>query len=472
MDWKSCGPLVSSVARVVLLAAFCRFCFSQDAPAFRVQSKQVLVPVYVTDDNGKDITGLTTSDFHLFEDGKEQKISVRIQRLDIRSVTDSRGSATEIYSYYSPRARWTAPGSGELNEDIYLLAYIPPPSPKASCHQIDVRPTRRVGALYVALREYCNTDHSSSDTFSGTVLDRKMEQYSTSGSAGSIGLSLGVSFVYAGPDTARADIALEFPQGLQMETQDHQPVYGVQVLGLVYRKDGSVAARFSDKEECIPITWAAAHELVVRLEASLCQRDSPDRYEIQLDMPPGDYELRTVVSNGKRFGMATMPLNVEKFDGKQLAISGITLSKRFHSNPDLHQNRQLDRKPEANFIFPTRMVPLVSKGIEFSPAVDTRFRKYEPMAAYFEVYEPLLASQSAPKVQVHLRIVQATSGAITADFQPVDVASYIEPGSSTIRISRKVPIEKLANGAYRLEVQALDSTGGTTAWRSTDFTVN
>ncbi len=41
----------------------------------KVDVRQVLVPVIVTDKDGHHVTGLTRDDFHVFEDGVEQKIS-------------------------------------------------------------------------------------------------------------------------------------------------------------------------------------------------------------------------------------------------------------------------------------------------------------------------------------------------------------------------------------------------------------
>ena len=57
------------------------------------------------------------------------------------------------------------------------------------------------------------------------------------------------------------------------------------------------------------------------------------------------------------------------------------------------------------------------------------------------------------------------------NFAPVDGTSYASPGSSVLAIARKVPIDGLAKGAYRLEVQATDSEGRTTVWRKAEFVV-
>jgi hypothetical protein len=40
-----------------------------------------------------------------------------------------------------------------------------------------------------------------------------------------------------------------------------------------------------------------------------------------------------------------------------------------------------------------------------------------------------------------------------------------------IPVGRGIDISKLPNGSYRLDVQASDSTGKNTAWRTASFTV-
>ena len=49
--------------------------FGQQDPTIRVEVRQVLVPVVVTDKKGHHVGGLRASDFHIFEDGVEQKIA-------------------------------------------------------------------------------------------------------------------------------------------------------------------------------------------------------------------------------------------------------------------------------------------------------------------------------------------------------------------------------------------------------------
>ena len=127
--------------------------------------------------------------------------------------------------------------------------------------------------------------------------------------------------------------------------------------------------------------------------------------------------------------------------------------------------------PDPPAKLPGGYSPLVCKGVEFTPTPDTRFKKDELLYAYFETDDPQLAEHSATTVKTHLRILDASTGKVKLDFESVNAASYVNPGSSLIPIGRGIQLNSLADGAYRLEVQATDSTGKSTVWRSADFVV-
>lgn len=127
-------------------------------------------------------------------------------------------------------------------------------------------------------------------------------------------------------------------------------------------------------------------------------------------------------------------------------------------------------KESAQANFAPQYIPLVSKDILFSPSGDTSFAKGESLFAYFEVYEPQLAENSAAPVSVHLRILDASTSKVKEDFAPIDAATYKQAGSPVLRIGRKLPIDQLPTGDYRLEAQATGSKG-ITAWRAATFEV-
>ena len=75
---------------------------------------------------------------------------------------------------------------------------------------------------------------------------------------------------------------------------------------MVSTKDGSLVTRFSDLADREGIAGE-------RPNASY-HSDQPDkwpvenRYETQLTLPPGEYDLRVVLGDGTRFGSAEIPL--------------------------------------------------------------------------------------------------------------------------------------------------------------------
>ena len=115
---------LSALLLTLLIAASPPVGLAQNGPEFRVESREVLVPVNAVDGSGKDISNLTANDFHLFQDGREQKIRVAMFRADIRRFDDHGASFSDVYSYYSTMAKWTTESSLHIRDDhLYVLAY-------------------------------------------------------------------------------------------------------------------------------------------------------------------------------------------------------------------------------------------------------------------------------------------------------------------------------------------------------------
>lgn len=75
------------------------------AATIRVEVRQVLVPVIVTDKEGHHVTGLTQADFRVFEDGAEQKISgFSVEDAGVSATGSAPPSAAEPQSALAPAA--------------------------------------------------------------------------------------------------------------------------------------------------------------------------------------------------------------------------------------------------------------------------------------------------------------------------------------------------------------------------------
>lgn len=420
------------------------------APSIRVESGEVLVPTTVFSlPDYASVSGLTVADFHLFEDGKEQKIQqVTVERLYRPDFVDNFG-VKETETASTPGQKWAMVFRKEhlytgwlgTLPDLYLIAYVPPDSAEGSCHEIRVK-VKQKDVLVFTRGQYCNTRHPASDPLDGSSLSKQMEDFAASGKAGKIPLALQAGFFYTNAKAARVYITTDFSWGAKE----------YRILAMAYRRDGALALRLSDTAEMgegagsFPYGW--------------------NHYEAQMELPPGDYNLRSVLSEDGKFGKAEMPLTIDSYDGQQLGISSIFVCKQFHD----HRQTMVvpdPRRPSTLSDF----VPLVSKGKEFTPTGDTNFRKKDIFFVYYEVYEPLLASAPAATVQTRLRIINATTGQVGADTGWQSAEAWMEPDSSVIRITPEVGLSKLNKGSYRIEVQASDSGGRTTGTRTATFSI-
>jgi hypothetical protein len=360
-------------------------------------------------------------------------------------------------------AEWPPGLVGDIDPpQYYLIAYTVPESLEGSCHQVKIK-VNRPNVLVRSRNEYCNTKHSASDAANGTKLGVQLENALTSAKTKKIEISLLAVAFYTNSDAARVHIALDWP----WESLEHG--FGSKtkgVLGMVLNKEGKLVTRFSDLADRESVSGPKrVHDTGPNVIGA------EDRYETQLSLPPGEYNLRVALGDGKRFGRAEIPLTVEAFDRKTLAISTVSLCKQI-DDVSAYSSRYgsvlagaWTAKLSGNY------VPLVSDDIEFKPTGNTRFKKAETLYTYFEVYEPLLVGQSPATVEIRVRIVDLKTGEVRSDSPPVSAAPYVKAGSPVIPIGRRTNISNLPKGSYRLDVQATDSAGKSTPWRSATFTV-
>ncbi len=453
-------------------------------------------PYIPTDCEGLYIRGLTAKDFHLLVDGVEQRIQSVTSESEGLRVRDNQGLHHEFSQ--TPAGKWSTTDGriphyiiqgleeyGFLARNRYDLSFVPKSSDAPGCHEIKVNVDRR-NSIVAAREQYCDRE-SPSDILNGSTFGDQLERDLTSGQPGEIPLAIQTAAFARDKGRSRVQIALGFPlDSLHREwSQDWTLHATIGVLGMVYRRDGTLASRFSDFTGYRPYATGA----VLGMRGTTISRFTnlteqfgvpsnfasmilphfekgtlPTRYETHIDLPPDEYDLRIVLSDGEKFGLAEVHLNIENYDGKGFALSSLMLSKRFR---DAHV--AATEASAANFA--PQYVPLVSKGMQVTPAGDTDFKTEEPLIPYFEIYVPHAAGEPTTQIQVHLRIVDAKNSAIVKDFPSVDVAPYSLPVRTTVPIAREVPIPTLSKGPYRLEVQATDSAGRTTPWRTASFTI-
>lgn len=469
------GPLTSDEARCGLSEAVAFFRLTPTAP-------------YLPDDCFQDeVRGRAARDFHLFDDGVEQKI----QRVTAGAwrvpVRDNVGWHLAISD--TSNEIWSSPELGHLFNPgeglgFYSLAF-QPADLGSGCRRIKVKVDHK-GTRVFARSQYC-ANQSASNNLAGTATGEKLERDLASTDSGTIPLSVQAGAFSTGPGAARVDFVAGFPWerlNRHWDTATSSLRATIGIMGIVYSQDGAVAARFSDL--LYPPWWPTfirgfpqfvpqqpvgtpISPLDGLVEALLERWDwvlMPTRFETQLDLPPGKYTLRAVLSDGEKFGRAEVPLAIDNYGGKELALSSVMLCKRYR---DAH----VAAVEAAAANFAPQYVPLVSKGIRVDPAPDTRFKKGETLGTYFEVYEPDLAGKAASPVEAQARVANAKGDSVVKLFPPVHVTEKPQQrgGFWAIPVALKIPYEQFAKGNYRLEVHAMGAKGDTTPWRSADFTI-
>jgi VWFA-related protein len=495
------GIVLSSLVLLCISAEPVRVFAAQDP--IRVQSDEVLVPTVVFDKeiyaqlnkmkpHRRDSYGhlvakneklwdsiavkdLTEKDFHLFEDGVEQKLQrVRLEPPAFRVVEDNLGKHPEIVG--SGGGVWAYPDTPKTEMRVwlawpqYVLTYVPKKSPARSCHQIQVKVERPNLEVWTR-SEYCNTEHPASDPLSGTELGIKLEAKANPGTLSDIDLKMKVWAFADNPSAARVYVSLDFPgQALLHEFRDGTLYATVGSFVMVYRKDGTLAARYSDfaccdygNEKKPSATEQNTESPRVVAQVPSGEALLPDRYETQFALPPGEYQVRAVLSDGVHFGVQEAPLTVASYDVSKLGISDVVLSRRARKVPA--------EATEAAAQVAKSYTPLISKGVEFTPTPNPQFWPNDTLFAYFEINDPLVDGQPGAKVQVNMRIVDTESGVEVDTFATVDTTTYTKAGSPLIFVARGVPLKGLSPGVYRLDVQASNAEGKSTEWRSAGFTV-
>jgi hypothetical protein len=487
-------------ARIVLSSLVLLLCISV-APVYagqnpiRVQSEEVLVPTVVFDKtlyaqllkmkaHHRDsyshvvtkneklwesiaVKNLTAKDFHLFEDGQEQKIqTVRLEPPTFRVVQDNLGKHPETIG--SGGGVWAYPDRPAMDQTAwlawpqYVLAYVPPKSAPESCHQIQVK-VKRANLVVWTRSEYCNTMHPAVDPLNGTHFGKKLEAALHSDSNNRLDLSLNVAAFARSAAGSRVYVTMSFSwQSLVHEFRDGTLYATIGSLLAVYKKDGTLAARYSDFACC---DYGNHREVKDQPEVATPHSVEtnaliPNRYETQFELPSGEYEIRVVLSDGVNFGVQEASLTVENYDQNKLGISDVVFSRRL-------RKVATEEAAAVDENYP----PLISKGVEFTPTANAEFWPSDTLFTYFEINDPLAARQQGTKVQANMRIVDAKSGAVVDAIAPVDTAMYSKPYSPVIAIGRGVSLNRLPPGVYRLDVQAINSEGKSTVWRSALFTV-
>jgi VWFA-related protein len=337
--------------------------------------------------------------------------------------------------------------------EFYVLGYAPPDSPEGSCHNLRVKMNR--GGLNIRSRSgYCVV--KTSNVLEGKPIEKQLEARASGTQTGSIAGNLQTPYFFTAPNVARVNLAMEFPSDSFKFDKDKGKYHAnLNVLGIAYRTDGSVGAKFSDT---VSVDFDEKDQ--VKQFGKV-----PYHYENQFDASPGDYKLTVVLSGGDSFGKFESQLKIDSYDGSKLSLGGVALTNA--------AQRVTDIPTSVEAALAEDRTPLVVKGMQIIPSANNKFKKGDKVVLYTEVYEPLLASsETPPRIGVGYRILERESGKQVFFSNVVSAEEFIQKGNPVIPIGLLVKVGDLAPGGYTLVMQAVDSANNKAPNRTVEFDIS
>lgn len=341
--------------------------------------------------------------------------------------------------------------ANEQNE-YYVLGYSPGEDVEdGACHELKVKVNQ--GGLNIRSRTgYCAT--KPLDFLSGTAKGKELESRAAGSAPGSVTAKMQSAFFYTAANTARVDVAMEIPPDILKFKKEKGKMHAeMNVLGIAYNPDGGVAAKFSD-------TLKMEFQNKKEVEAF---EEKPLRYETQFDVASGKYTLKVVFSAGDDFGKLESPLVVDAYDSRKFSLSTVAMSRELHKVNEMESN--LDATLLAD------RTPLISLGMQMTPAASNVFPKEGLGAFYLEIYEPSMTQEKPSKVGLQMIVVDKKTNEHKIDTGMMNMAQYEHTGSPVIPVGLRVPTKELAAGSYRAEFRAADDAGNVSVVRTADFEV-
>ena len=334
----------------------------------------------------------------------------------------------------------------------YVLGYTPSDAAEGSCHSLKVK-VDRGGTVVRSRSGYCKV--RSQDSLKGSPVEKDLESRVSGEMAGNVNASMQAPFFYTSSNTARVDLVIDIPaSALKFEKVKGKQHSSVNVLGIAYNSDASIAARFSDT---VDLDFEDKKDLQEF-------QSHPFHYENQFEVASGQYNLKVVFSSGSEsFGKLQTPLTIGTHTDKQFSLSAVALSSKLQRVSEM--GSELDAQLLEN------RQPLVAQGMQITPSATNRFKTTDSAAIYVEVYEPLLTGPNPPKVGLELKVMDRKTGAQKIDAGFTNTASAISAGNPVVPLGMKLPVGSLTAGSYRVEVTALDSAGNSTKASTADFEV-
>jgi len=335
-------------------------------------------------------------------------------------------------------------------DEYYILGYTPIHTADGACHTITVKMVRS-GLSVRARSGYC--DVQGPDVLLNAPEGKALEARAANAQPGNIPVSLEAPYFYTAPNVAHVNVAMEIPSSSVNFQKDHKDFHSdVDVLGIAYRQDGSVGARFSD----------VVHLNKTKDDMKDFSKE-PFVYVNGFDAAPGKYNLKMVLTaGGESFATYQTPIEIEPYDGKQFSLSGVAMSKDARSLTGLSTVLDSELLDERT--------PLIVKDMQIMPSPTNHFKKTDRVSLYTEIYEPLIGSAAPFRVGIMYTIVDAKTNQPAFKSGMMLANTFIIAGSPVMPVGLYLQqLATLPAGDYHLVVQAADDQKHQSPARTVDF---
>lgn len=259
-------------------------------------------------------------------------------------------------------------------------------------------------------------------------------------------------YFYDSTSLVRVPISASIQHGvIELKKKGPMLVNSIDVMGVAYGEDGSVAARFSET-----LNLSVEKEK----EAAFQSQDIP--YQNYLKLRPGKYQLKMAIADEKgKIGTSEQSLVIPPLPGDGMASSSLVLTQQMTQLPDLIRNIQSKLMEEND--------PLAYKGMQLIPDVDQILSKSGNIAVYYKVYN-LKSNPQDLHLVAKIQVIDEKGTPATNESLVLDDATQ-STGASEAAVGFSIPLKDLAPGKYQLKVETQDTGQNQSVTSGTEFTI-
>lgn len=225
------------------------------------------------------------------------------------------------------------------------------------------------------------------------------------------------------------------------------------VMGVAFREDGSIAARFSDT---IPVEFDENQLKSLPVDAAIT-------YPNSFNLATGSYRLKVAVQNQMSvIGTVEETLDIPAYQAHQLASSSLVLVDDMQPMSNLLGDVEAQLLDQKN--------PLVFKGTKILPSVTRTFHRNGSMTLFFTIYNLAIDPVSkAPTLLVSYSIMTPQRTLYELPLTRLTQLPKMENG--TLPLALTIPLGQFPLGAYTVQIMLRDGLTNANRYISDQFEV-